>query len=56
MIELKFKGKCEDCKCADLELKCSTYVNNDRVWVVKCKHKEVCDHMEDYISEKLRNE
>lgn len=42
MIELKFSGKCEGCKCADLELlRYETFGEGNR-FVVNCKHNAAC--------------
>ena len=60
MIELNFKGMCEDCKCADLEVD-SIYAetiggSEYKTWRVRCIHENACYRMEDYMTEKMRNE
>jgi len=51
MIELNFKGMCEDCKCADLEVN-SIYAetiggSKNKIWRVRCIHEEACNRIED---------
>ena len=60
MIELNFKGMCKDCKCADLEVD-SIYAetiggSEYKTWRVRCIHENACYRMEDYMTEKMRNE
>ena len=61
MIELNFKGMCEDCKCADLEVH-SIYAETigeskyKKTWYVRCIHEDACYRMEDYMTEKMGNE
>lgn len=60
MIELNLKGMCEDCKCADLEVD-SIYAetiggSEYKTWRVRCIHENACYRMEDYMTEKMRNE
>lgn len=45
MIELNFKGKCEGCECADLEVD-SIYAetiggSKSKIWCVRCIHEDV---------------
>lgn len=60
MIELNFKGMCEDCKCADLEvysIGVETIGGSEyKRWCVRCIHEDACYRMEDYMTEKMRNE
>ena len=61
MIELNFKGMCEDCKYADLNVH-SIYTETigeskyKKTWYVRCIHEDACYRMEDYMTEKMRNE
>lgn len=46
MIGIVYKGMCEDCKYADLEL---DYIENcygQKIWSVKCIHEHACDWTE----------
>ena len=50
MINLVFSGMCENCQYADLELDCLNLIRNykkEKVWTVKCIHRDACYHMED---------
>lgn len=46
MIELMFTGKCNGCKCADLELDYFTIESFDdpdgKEWTVRCIHEDAC--------------
>ena len=61
MIELNFKGMCEDCKYADLEIN-SIYTETiggskyKKTWCVRCIHEDACYRIEDITIEKMRNE
>ena len=61
MIELNFKGMCEDCKCADLEVY-SIYAETigkskyKKTWYVRCIHEDACHMVADVIIENMRNE
>lgn len=54
-VSLKFTGKCQDCKHADLELKAVNVesINGDEevLWDVSCSHESVCDMWDDRLSE-----
>lgn len=44
MIEIKFTGMCEDCRCADLEVHCLRRDTGDK-WIVTCSHKYACERI-----------
>ena len=51
MIELNFKGMCEGCKCADLEVN-SIYAKTIgglecKRWRVRCIHEDACHRIKD---------
>lgn len=46
MILLEYKGMCEGCECADLELGYNEYGNERKEWYVRCIHVDACDWME----------
>ena len=54
MIELVFKGMCEDCECADLELDSLEYGDGTMWWTVRCRHVDACDRMEDKTIDRLK--
>ena len=46
MITIEYKGMCEGCKYADLELKCAgSRSDGSRCWRIQCVHETVCWHM-----------
>lgn len=61
MIELNFKGMCEDCKCADLEVY-SIYAEtigrskDKKTWCVRCIHEDACHRIKDVTIKNMRNE
>ena len=60
MIELNFKGKCEGCECADLEID-SIYAetiggSKCKIWRVRCIHEDACHRIGDVTIENMRNE
>lgn len=44
MIELKFTGKCEGCKYANLEL-VPVALGKEKLWGVRCIHDYACEAM-----------
>ena len=61
MIELNFKGMCEDCKCADLEVYSIDVETIGRskykkIWCVRCIHEDACNRIDDVTIENMRNE
>ena len=61
MIELNFKGMCEDCKYADLKVY-SIYAEtigeskNNKTWHVRCIHEDACHRIDDVTIENMGNE
>lgn len=51
MIHLDFEGKCEDCKCADLELIKVDSFNGEKDWFVQCIHEASCCRMQNKADE-----
>jgi len=46
MIVIEYKGMCEGCKYADLELRCAVSRSDGRRdWSIRCIHETVCWHM-----------
>lgn len=48
MIALMFTGKCENCKCADLELIKPINCDNHLRWDVYCKHQYACGRVAEW--------
>ena len=44
MIEIKFTGMCEDCRCADLEAHCFR-TDTGNIWIVTCNHNDACERI-----------
>jgi len=42
IIDIVFRGFCEGCKYADLELESAEYYLGEKCWVVKCNHERAC--------------
>lgn len=56
MLELICTGKCAGCPIADPKL-VSLYAGGSKVLSsVKCSHEDLCDHIEEFLTEKLKEE
>ena len=42
MVELKFTGFCEGCKCSELELYKIETLGEGTAWSVRCRHRQAC--------------
>lgn len=51
MIEIKFTGVCEDCRCADLVLDKTDFYSGDVAWNIFCTHAPACKKWLDKITE-----
>ena len=49
MIEIKMTGKCNDCKCADLEVQKMVIqdfmLGDENRWAIRCIHEDACERM-----------
>lgn len=57
MIALMFTGKCENCKCADLELikpLALSSIDNRAEWSVYCKHQYACGRVAEWTRKTLK--
>ena len=55
MIELVYKGICENCKYRELELSACD-LGEEALWDIHCKHEDACKRVEKNTTEKVRNE